>query len=168
MIPLSCLAAILIMTGYKLAKPSLFRRFYKLGWSQFIPFFITLLAVVFTDLLKGVGIGMVIGVFYILRNNMRNPYFFQLEKGVDGENVHTLRLAEEVSFLNKGAIQYALTHLPAGVKLIVDGSRSRYIDYDVMEVLHNFKANAYTKKIEVEFRDIKDSYTVPKLKHMLE
>ncbi len=162
MIPLSALAAILLMTGYKLAKPALIKKMWNLGYDQFVPFMVTLLAVVFTDLLKGVGIGMVVGVFYILRTNMRNPYFFKLEKGEGSNKTFRLELSQEVSFLNKGAVMYAFTHLPNDSKVIIDATNSRYIDHDVIEIIHNFKENAYTRNIEVELIEVKDKYDIPK------
>ena len=162
LIPLSALAAILLMTGYKLAKPSLIKKMWNLGWDQFIPFIVTLLAVVFTDLLMGVGIGLAIGILYILRTNMRNPFFFKLEKSNGSDRVYRLELAQEVSFLNKGAVQYAFTHLPENSKVIIDGTNARYIDHDVLEIIHNFKDNAFTKNIEVNLVEIKDKYEIEK------
>jgi MFS superfamily sulfate permease-like transporter len=165
-IPYSCLAAILLMTGYKLAKPELFKKLWNEGKEQFIPFVVTVLAVVFTDLLKGVGIGMLIGVFYILRNNMRNPYFYHIERVGDKKHVK-ITLAEEVSFLNKAAIQYTLNHLPSGVDVIIDGSNARYIDSDVLEIIRNFRHNAFSRGIIVELVNIKHKYDVPKLKDLI-
>ncbi|GAA4330587.1 SulP family inorganic anion transporter [Mucilaginibacter gynuensis] len=165
LIPLSCLAAILLMTGYKLARISLFKHMWHKGLDQFIPFVVTILAVVFTDLLKGVAIGMLIGVFYILRTNLRNPYFYQIIKDGDKKVIH-IKLAEEVSFLNKAAIQVTLTSLPKGSDVIIDGSNSRFIDQDVLETIFNYKHNAYTKGIIVQLVDIKDKYDVPKLKEL--
>jgi len=165
-IPLSCLAAILLMTGYKLAKIELFKKMWNEGKEQFIPFVVTVLAVVFTDLLKGVGIGMMIGVFYILRNNMRNPYFYHIER-VGNKKLIKINLAEEVSFLNKAAIQYTLNHLPSGVDVVIDGTNSRYIDSDVLEIIHNFKHNAYSRGIIVQFVNIKHKYDVPQLKDLI-
>lgn len=163
LIPLSCLAAILIMTGFKLAKPSLFKKIYKQGLSQFIPFVVTLLAVVFTDLLTGVAIGMCVGVFYILRNNMRNSFFYHLEKKEDGSvDVFKIKLSEEVSFLNKGAILQALSHIPENTKVIIDAESSKYIDNDVLEVIHNFQENASSKNIEVDLIAFRDKYDLPK------
>jgi MFS superfamily sulfate permease-like transporter len=162
MIPLSALAAILLMTGYKLAKPALIKKMWNLGYDQFIPFVVTLLAVVFTDLLKGVGIGMVVGLFFILRTNMRNPYFFKLEKDVGTNKTFRLELSQEVSFLNKGAVQYAFTHLPNDSKVIIDATNSRFIDHDVIEIIYNFKNNAYTRNIEVELIEVKEKYDIPK------
>jgi MFS superfamily sulfate permease-like transporter len=167
MIPLSCLAAILLMTGYKLARIGLFKHMWQLGLSQFIPFVVTILAVVFTDLLKGVGIGMLVGIFYILRTNLRNPYFYKITRDGEGKKVIHIKLAEEVSFLNKAAIQVTLTSLPQGSDVVIDGSNSRYIDPDVLETIHNYKHNAYTKGIVVQLLDIKDKYDVPKLKELI-
>jgi MFS superfamily sulfate permease-like transporter len=166
LIPLSCLAAILLMTGYKLTRISLFKHMWHMGLNQFIPFVITIVAVVLTDLLIGVGIGMLVGVFYILRTNLRNPYFYQIIKNGD-KKVIRIHLAEEVSFLNKAAIQVTLTSLPKGSDVIIDGSNSRYIDPDVIEIIHNYKHNAYTKGIIVQLQDIKDKYDVPPLKELL-
>ncbi len=163
LIPLSCLAAILLFTGYKLANISLFAKMWKHGRDQFIPFCVTVVAVVFTDLLTGVAIGMAIGIFFILRTNLRNPFFYKITS--DGDI--TIKLAEEVSFLNKAAIQYTLTHLPKESNVIIDGSNSRYIDRDVLEIINNFKHNAYTKAIIVQLVHIKSHYDVPPLKEMI-
>jgi MFS superfamily sulfate permease-like transporter len=160
------LAAILLLTGYKLANVALFKKMWKHGRDRFIPFVATVLAVVLTDLLTGVAIGMMIGVFYILRTNLRNPYFYTIQK--DGsKKVITIQLAEEVSFLNKAAIQYTLNHLPKESDVIIDGSRSRYIDPDVLEIIHNFKHSAFSKGIIVQLVSIHNSYDVPKLKELI-
>ena len=165
-IPLSCLAAILLTVGYKLARISLFKHVWHKGLDQFIPFVVTILAVVFTDLLMGVGIGMLVGIFYILRTNMRNPYFYHISSR-GGKDTITIKLAEEVSFLNKAAIQVTLIGLPAGTDVVIDGSNSRFIDPDVLEIINNYRHNAYTKGIVVQLKDIKDRYDVPPLKEMV-
>lgn len=168
MIPLACLAAILLFTGYKLAHFGLFTKMWKSGKERFIPFAVTVLMVVFTDLLTGVAVGMLIAIFYILRNNLRNPYFYKVEKAGNGDpNILRIKLSEEVSFLNKGAIQYTLTHLPAGVKIIIDGSNSKYIDPDVLEIIENFHKHAHTKKITVELQHIHKTYNLPKLQDLV-
>jgi MFS superfamily sulfate permease-like transporter len=166
LIPLSCLAAILLMTGYKLTRISLFKHMWHRGLDQFIPFVVTIVAVVFTDLLIGVGIGMLVGIFYILRINLRNPYFYHVDRNGD-KKVIRIRLAEEVSFLNKAAIQVTLTSVPNESTVIIDGSNSRYIDQDVLEIINNYKHNAYTKAIIVQLVDIKPYYEVPKLKELI-
>lgn len=166
LIPLSCLAAILLITGYKLAKIGLFAKMWKNGYSQFVPFVVTVLAVVFTDLLKGVALGMLVSVYFILRNNLRNPYFYKIGSYGD-KKVIEIKLAEEVSFLNKAAIQYTLTHLPKEANVKIDGTNCRYIDPDVLEVIHNFKHSAFTKAIIVELVNIKDRYDIPKLNELI-
>ncbi|WP_051291202.1 SulP family inorganic anion transporter [Pedobacter glucosidilyticus] len=165
-IPLAALAAILLFTGYKLANATLFSKMWRHGKNQFIPFIVTVLAVVFTDLLTGVAVGMLIGVFYLLRANMRNPYFYKLEK--DGkQKTLRLKLSEEVSFLNKGAILYTLTHIPKGAKVVIDGTNSKYIDRDVLEIIENFHEHAYAKQIDVELVNIHPKYELPKLQDLI-
>lgn len=165
-IPLASLAAILLITGYKLAKLSLFKKMWKNGKDQFIPFVVTVLAVVFTDLLKGVAIGMMIGIFYILRTNLRNSYFYKIEKNGE-KNVIRIKLAQEVSFLNKAAIQQTLMKLPKESHVIIDGSDSLFIDKDVIEIIHNFKHNAFSKGTIVEILNIRDHYDVPNTKEFV-
>ena len=164
-IPLSCLAAILLMVGYKLAKLSLFKQMWKDGLDQFIPFIVTVLAVVFTDLLIGVGVGLAVAIVFLLRNNYRNPYFYTLDKS-EGKDIIKIKLAQEVSFLNKGAIQFVLTHMPANKTVIIDGSSSLFIDKDVLDTIHDYEQNAHTKNIKVELINIKKTYKLPKLKEM--
>lgn len=163
MIPLACLAAILLVTGYKLANIGLFKKMWHHGKDQFIPFAVTVLAVVFTDLLKGVAIGMLVGIFYILRNNLRNPYFYKIERNGDKKLI-TIRLSQEVSFLNKAAIQHVLNNLPKESDVVIDGTDSMYIDKDVLEIIDNFKHNAYSKATIVSLVNIRDHYEVPPLK----
>lgn len=162
MIPLACLAAILLVTGYKLTRVALFKHMFHKGWDQFVPFVITIVAVLLTDLLKGVAIGMMFSVFYLLRTNMRNPYFYKIQEEGDKKNIR-IKLAEEVSFLNKAAIQVVLNKIPKETNVIIDGTNSRYIDPDVLETIFNYKHNAYTKGIIVILENIKTQYTVPKL-----
>jgi len=153
-IPLSCLAAILLHTGYKLAKPTIFQQMFKKGLDQFVPFVVTVLAVVLTDLLTGVGVGIVVATFYILKANMQNAYSFKVE---DKENKHTavLTLAEEVSFLNKAPIQQKLHHLPKGInKVVINGNDSKFIDKDVIEVIKDFEQNALSRGLDIELNDI--------------
>jgi MFS superfamily sulfate permease-like transporter len=165
-IPLSCLAAILLTVGYKLARVGLFKHMWHKGLDQFIPFVVTIVAVILTDLLIGVGIGMLVGVFYILRTNLRNPYFYTIAPNGE-KNTIRIKLAEEVSFLNKAAIQITLTSLPKGSDVVIDGSTSRYIDPDVLEIINNYKHNAYTKGIIVQLKDIKERYDIPPLKDLI-
>lgn len=149
LIPLACLAAVLIMVGYKLAKVSLFRTQAKLGWDQFLPFIITILGIVLFDLLIGIGLGMGVAMVFILLRNFQNSYLLEESKEERGDTIRIV-LAEEVSFLNKGALIKALDDIPDGKHVIIDGSNSKVIDYDVLEVIENFKTNAATKNIEVD------------------
>lgn len=162
MIPLACLAAILLVTGYKLTRISLFKHMYHKGWDQFVPFVITVVAVLLTDLLKGVAVGMLLSVFYLLRTNMRNPFFYKIHEEGNKKNLR-IKLAEEVSFLNKAAIQVVLNNIPKETNVTIDGSNSRYIDPDVLETIFNFRHHAYTKGIVVTLEQIKAHYQVPKL-----
>lgn len=151
MIPLAALAAILLMVGYKLSKPSLFVQMYKLGWEQFIPFTATVIGIIATDLLKGIAIGLAFSIFYTLRHSYRNSHHLKnVVTNEDGKQVHHLVLAEEVSFFNKASVIKALDAIPSNSKVIIDCSRSKSIAYDVVELIQEFKTNALTKKISVE------------------
>ncbi|MDZ7880578.1 MAG: SulP family inorganic anion transporter [Saprospiraceae bacterium] len=157
-IPLACLAAILLMIGYKLASPSVFKRMWASGQYQFVPFIVTVIAVVFTDLLKGVGIGLVVSVFYILTANLKLAYFFKKEEHNEGETI-TMHLAQEVSFLNKAAIKKTLGDLPEGSHLVIDATDSFYIDHDVVQLIKDFLViGSKDKKIKVELVGFKDEY----------
>jgi MFS superfamily sulfate permease-like transporter len=138
LIPLASLAAILLMVGYKLSNVSLYKGMYKLGWDQFLPFIVTVGAILMTDLLKGIGIGMVVAIYFILRKNYKHSYHYKKEEHHEGETI-TLVLSEEVTFLNKGSIQLTLDNLPYGSTVIVDGRNSVHIDYDVLEIIQDFE-----------------------------
>ena len=142
-IPLSSLAAILLIVGYKLTKPSLYSNQYKLGLNQFIPFILTVIAIMVSNLLYGIGIGIVVGVFYILKANYQIPYF-QDKDTSDG--VVNITLSEHVSFLNKPSLQKMLNELPPKSKVVIDGSKSQTIDYDALYAIHRFKEIAKEKK----------------------
>ncbi|KGE13981.1 SulP family inorganic anion transporter [Sphingobacterium deserti] len=154
LIPLSCLAAILLHTGYKLANPALFKQMFRKGLDQFVPFAITVVAIVFTDLLMGVGIGILVAIFYIIRANMQNAFKMET-KEQNGGKIVIMTLAEEVSFLNKVPIQQMLYSLPRNVETIkIDGKHSKFIDKDVIEVLKDFELNASSKGIDIELQSI--------------
>ncbi|MCL6259116.1 SulP family inorganic anion transporter [Aquiflexum sp. TKW24L] len=154
LIPLACLAAILLMVGYKLTKVSLFRNQARLGWDQFLPFIITILGIVLFDLLIGIGLGMGVAMVFILLRNFQNSYLLD-ERTEELDGSIRILLAEEVSFLNKGALIKALDDIPDGKHVIIDGSNSKVIDYDVLEVIENFKTNAGSRNIEVDTIKIK-------------
>ena len=155
LIPLASLAAILIMVGYKLATPSLFIKMYKLGWEQFIPFSLTVLVMLFSDLLTGIAAGLVAGLFFTLHHSYRNSHYLSQEntivEGPEGKRaVRTIVLAEEVSFFNKASIIQVLEHIPKDSKVIIDCSRSKSIAYDVVEYIQNYSVSAKLKNIVVE------------------
>ncbi|MDP3777041.1 SulP family inorganic anion transporter [Methylotenera sp.] len=151
MIPLASLAAILIMVGYKLAKPSLFSHMYKLGWEQFAPFIATVAAILLTDLLTGIAIGLVVGIFYTLHHSYRNSHYMKETKTTeDGREVHHIVLAEEVSFFNKASILQVLEAIPKNAKVIIDCSNCKSIAYDVVEFIRDYPLHAKLKNIEVE------------------
>ncbi len=151
MIPLASLAAILLMVGYKLAKPVLFKEMYKQGWEQFIPFVATVLAILLTDLLKGITIGILFGIFYTLRHSYRNSHHLkEIVTTEEERKQYQLVLAEEVSFFNKASVLNALNVIPQNSKVIIDCTHSKSIAYDVVEIIQNYKVSAKTKNITVE------------------
>jgi SulP family sulfate permease len=160
-IPLASLAAILLMVGYKLAKPSLFKQMYKLGWEQFVPFTATVVAILFTDLLRGIAVGLLVGIFYTLRHSYRNSHHIkEVRTTEEGREVHHLVLAEEVSFFNKASVLKTLNALPENSKVILDFKNSKAVAHDVLELIEDFKANAKTKNITVETRHLIESDTL--------
>jgi MFS superfamily sulfate permease-like transporter len=164
-IPLATLAAILLLIGYKLAHPDKVRKFWAQGKFQFIPFIVTLLAVVFTDLLTGVAIGMFISILFVLQGNLKRAYYFRKETYHTGDVIH-IDLAQEVSFLNKAAIKLTLGHLPENSTVIINAAQSEYIAHDVLDLIKEFKeAGGPEKGIKVELVGFKDKY---KLENTLE
>ncbi len=159
LIPLSSLAAILFLVGYKLAKPALFRDMWKKGKSQFIPFIVTIIGIIFTDLLIGIALGMVVAIVHLLWNNYKVPYHFDPKNYVEGQPVE-IQLAEDVSFLNKASIQHTLDQLPEESEVIIDASRARTIHPDILEIFENFQENAKTKDIKVQFLGLKGASTI--------
>lgn len=169
-IPLSALAAILLLTGYKLAKPAVFRNMFKNGKYQYIPFIVTVIVILAIDLF-GIypplgGKGLVIGVFAgivaaagaILHGNLKNSYYFHKEKHKEGEEIN-IHLSEEVSFLNKAAIRQTLDHMPANSSVVIDASSTDYIDFDVLELIKEFRdIKAPLKNIRLELRNFKEVY----------
>lgn len=147
LIPKAALAAILIFTGYKLAKPALFIAFYKKGWDQFLPFVFTIVAILATDLLKGVIIGIGVGLFFAFRSNFKAAVFV-----VNDDNKYLFRLRKDVSFLNKALIKQNLEKVPDNSYVLIDTTRADYIDRDVIETIEDFTISAPLKNIEVELK----------------
>ena len=149
-IPMASLAALLMVVGYKLASPQLFMRQWRKGWSQFLPFVITVLAIYFTTLLKGVGIGFVVATLFLLWRNFQTPYFENAASST-GDGPLVLQLSEHVSFLNKARIRKTLANVPDGAAVVIDASRSRLIDQDVRDVLDDFKIHAVEHGIDYRY-----------------
>ena len=147
LIPLSALAAVLIYIGFKLAKPSIFKAFYKKGLDQFLPFVITIAAILFTDLLTGIIIGIAAGLFFSFRSNFKASVFV-----VHDKNKYLFRLRKDVSFLNKPILKNKLEKVPADSFVLIDALRADYIDRDVIEVINDFLKHAHLKNIKVEVK----------------
>lgn len=147
LVPNAALAAILIFTGYKLAKPSLFKAFYRKGWNQFLPFLITILAILLTDLLKGVVIGIGAGLFFVIRSNFKSAVLI-----IKDERKYLVRLQKNVSFLNKPIIKNQLEKVQEGSYVIIDASKAIFIDHDVIETIEDFALHAPLKNIRVEIK----------------
>jgi len=147
LIPKSALAAILIYTGYKLAKPSLFYQHYKKGWDQFIPFVVTILAILLSDLLTGVLIGIGTGLFFIVRSNFKTSVFV-----LHDHNKYLFRLRKDVSFLNKPIIKNKLEKVPEDSFVLIDATRADFIDKDIIEVIEDFMKHAPLKNISVQIK----------------
>ena len=149
MIPLSVLAAVLLIVGYKLAKPALFKEMYDLGWKQFIPFTVTVLGIVFTDLLVGIGLGLGVGIVVILIKSYQNSHFLHIEDKSNGKHKIKMTFAEEVTFFNKGAILKELDSLPRDTYLELDVRKTRYLDNDIIEILDDFAFKAKERNIDI-------------------
>ncbi len=150
MIPLSVLAAVLLIVGYKLAKPALFKKMYDLGWKQFIPFTVTVLGIVFIDLLYGIGLGLAVGIVVILIKSYQNSHFLHIEDKSNGKHKIKMTLAEEVTFFNKGAILKELESLPRDTFLELDVRKTRYLDNDIVEILEDFAFKAKERNIDIQ------------------
>lgn len=149
-IPLSVLAAVLLLVGYKLANPATFIKMYKMGWMQFIPFIVTVLAIVFTDLLVGVGIGLAVGILFTLFRSFQNSHFLHMQDKSDGVSKIKMTLAEEVTFFNKATILRELDSLPSNSFLELDVTKTVYLDHDVIEILDDFAVKAKNRNIHIK------------------
>lgn len=157
-IPLATLAAVLLMVGYKLANPATVKHFWEKGKYQFIPFIATFAAVVFTDLLKGVALGMIISVIFVLKGNMKRAYNFRKDEYHDGDVIH-IDLAQEVSFLNKAAIKETIASIPSNSKVVINASDTVYIAHDVLDLIKEFKKiRSKEENIKVKLVGFKEAY----------
>ncbi len=159
LIPLSALAAMLLFTGWKLANPALFRTSWSLGWGQFIPFTVTVVAIVLTDLLIGIAIGLSVAILFILAQYLRQPALRQVSP--DGAVLRRFVLPDQATFLSKANIERTLSELPDGSRVEIDGTNTARFDYDVLEQLHEFTATAQLRKIDYRLVNIPAAPTTP-------
>lgn len=157
-IPLACLAAILLVVSYKMARPQTVKDMYQAGLYHFIPFCATIIGMVLTDILIGLAIGLVIALVSILLENHKNSFYFQKMR-VGNKTI--LRLSEHVSFLNKANIQKTLQALPAHSQVVIDATRSKYIDYDVYEILERFRQEAPLRHIGLTLQNLRGYGSLP-------
>jgi MFS superfamily sulfate permease-like transporter len=146
-IPLASLAAILIFVGYKLVKPSIFIEIWKQGKIQFIPFIVTLVAILSIDLLKGIGIGLLVGLFFVIKRNFK--------KGIalhEHDGNYLIRFQQEVTFLNRPLLKETLAKIPAHAHLLMDLSRNERMDEDILEMINDYKIQAQHNHIVIEFK----------------
>ena len=158
LIPLSCLAALLLVTGFKLARPALLVQMWKEGRYQFLPFVLTVVAIVFTDILVGILLGLLVSISFILWKNARRPIHRIVEKHLGGEVVH-IELANQVSFLNRAALARVLDEVPVDGHVLVDAQSSDYIDPDILDLIRDFKEDtAPARRIEVSLVGFRNKY----------
>jgi MFS superfamily sulfate permease-like transporter len=153
LIPYASLAAILIVTGYNLTKPKLFRNMWRLGWKQFLPFLLTIVVILLTDLLIGVTIGLLLSVYFIIQNNFRAEYKVNITKK-DGQEIFYIKLNSNVTFLNKVKLRDALDKIPENSKLTIDGSQCNFIDYDILEIISEYASKANDRNIHLDLNGI--------------
>ena len=159
-IPLASLAAILIITGYKLVNPAVFVEKLKKGWNQFIPFFVTIIAIFFSDLLIGTLIGLAVSIIFILKSNFKNPFKIKTEKMNVKETI-TIELPHQVSFLNKASIKNTLWKLPKNSNVIIEAKNSDFIDEDILEILKTFKNTiAVENNIQLNIYGFKQKFKI--------
>jgi MFS superfamily sulfate permease-like transporter len=156
LIPLACLAALLITVGYKLTEPKLYRSMYKLGMAQFLPFVITIGAILFTDLLEGVLIGLICAVFFVVRENHHEAITMVSQRGA-----YLIRCNKDMTFVNKSELRAALRSIPPASQVLIDGSRALYIDKDILEVVDDFGDLAASKNITVQLKDLENKGARP-------
>lgn len=147
LIPLSCLAAVLLLVGYKLTKPEIIKKMYQKGWNQFVPFIVTILAILFTDLLVGIIIGMGVGFFYVIRSSVHKSIVM-----VNEGNEFLIRFHKDVSFLQKSELLRMFDQIPSNASVVIDGSRSVYVDDDITDLIEDYMRRAHSNDISVELK----------------
>ena len=166
LIPLGVLAAILLVVGYKLAKPSTFKAMYKQGLGQFVPFVVTVIGIVFTDLLTGRGIGMAVAIFIILRNNFKVPLNVQSKEVSDKVQNIKIVLSEDVTFLNKASVLTTLSNIPDNSVVEINASDTHFIHCDVLEIIEDFVVNAESRGIKLTLIELYDHKELNPLDHL--
>ncbi|HNL64745.1 MAG TPA: SulP family inorganic anion transporter, partial [Ferruginibacter sp.] len=153
LVPYASLAAILLVTGYNLAKPKLFINMWSLGWKQFLPFLITIVVILLTDLLKGVSIGLLLSAYFIIQNNFRSEYKISKtqHQGIDS---YLIRLNTNVTFLNKVNLKKTLDEVPEYSNLTIDGSDCQFVDYDILEIISEYRNKAHDRHIDLRLVNI--------------
>ncbi len=147
------MAAILLMTGYNLTKPKLYRNMWSLGWKQFTPFVFTIIVILTTDLLIGVSIGLLISIYFIVRNNFKAEYKI-LKTRHNGIETQYIKLNSNVTFLNKVKLRGTLDEIPEYSELTIDGSECNFIDYDILEIISEYGNKAHDRHIELHLTGI--------------
>ena len=155
LIPYSALASILIFTGFKLSHPRIYKSVYRTGFDQFLPFIVTIAIMLLTDLLKGVTVGIVISIIFILRQNYKNPYKL-ISDTIEGRKHYFIKLSQNVTFLNKGKLMETFHSIEPGSKVYIDGGRAQFVDKDVLELITEFKRWGEIKNIEVILEEIQE------------
>ncbi len=150
-IPLAVLASVLIMVGWKLTKPSVIKKVFDDGYDQFVPFILTLLGVVFTDLLKGVVIGLLAGLVYSIRANHHKAFTL-----VNDGNLWLLRFNKDITFTNKVGLRSALDTVPDNVTLVINATKADFVDHDILDMVKDFSESGKYRGIEVELTDVED------------
>ena len=157
-IPLSCLAAILLVTGVKLVSPALVKQMWSEGRYQFTPFVVTVVSIVLTDLLRGVGIGLAVSVAFILNSNLRRPLHRIIERHLGGEVMH-IELANQVSFFHKAALDRAFNEIPQGGHVLLDARHTDFIDPDILSLIREFKEKTWpVRGVRVSLRGFREKY----------
>lgn len=152
-IPNAALAVILLLVGYKLVKVELFKEMYRMGWEQFVPFMVTIIAIMFSDLLIGIGIGTLTGMYFVLRTNFRRAVYLTSE----GNN-YLLKLNKDVSFLNKPIIRHYLHQIPDGTFVLIEASKAEFIDKDILQELNEFIRQSADRNITLELKGFHKKY----------
>lgn len=153
LIPNASLAVILLVTGYNLTQPKMYRSMWQLGWKQFLPFILTIGVILATDLLIGVSIGLLLSIYFIIQNNFHAEYKIIKSMQEDHEN-YLIRLNSNVTFLNKVKLRDALDDIPNNSLLTIDGSHCNFIDYDILEIISEYDHKAEDRNIKVQLINI--------------